>query len=281
MTAMRQLASMTNGLIEWKAPTHIAAAGWKHRNLSRVEQEWVLGSRRRTRRHRRPCGVQLSSAAETRGRVAAQKTFDDPSDMKRVQAEHATRGCRESPIFSQVDLRTFLVLTTHVMLCKSEIRRRQKSSTTWLIWTQPHLNRKLTRCGCWPQSPQWSVEATNSESLWDPVSSSQTNSWPKQTSLEQCMSVSSCVKTQKLNLPSFAKALASVVSITSWLVHDHAILQEKRAAEIFDEDGQRSLERLFPGFTEDSSEQATLSVRTTPQMTRFRDVQQAINMATV
>ena len=33
----------------------------------------------------------------------------------------------------------------------------------------------------------------------------------------------------------------------------------KRAAEICDEVGQRSLERLFPGFTEDSLVQATLS----------------------
>ena len=37
-------------------------------------------------------------------------------------------------------------------------------------------------------------------------------------------------------------------------VHDHTILQEKRAAEIHDEVGQRSLERFFPGITEDSSE---------------------------
>ena len=42
-------------------------------------------------------------------------------------------------------------------------------------------------------------------------------------------------------------------------MHGHTILQEKRAAEIFDEIGQRSFERVFPGFTEDSLEQATLS----------------------
>ena len=42
-------------------------------------------------------------------------------------------------------------------------------------------------------------------------------------------------------------------------VHGHDILQEKRAAEIYDEVGQRSLERLFPRFTDDRSEQATLS----------------------
>ena len=41
-------------------------------------------------------------------------------------------------------------------------------------------------------------------------------------------------------------------------VHGHTILNEEEAAQIF-EGGRRSLERLFPGFTEDSSEQAALS----------------------
>ena len=41
-------------------------------------------------------------------------------------------------------------------------------------------------------------------------------------------------------------------------VHGHTIFQEQEATQIFDV-GQRSLQRLFPGFTEDSSEQATLS----------------------
>ena len=35
--------------------------------------------------------------------------------------------------------------------------------------------------------------------------------------------------------------------------HGHTILQEQRAAEIFAEVGQRSLERLFPAFTEDGT----------------------------
>ena len=42
-------------------------------------------------------------------------------------------------------------------------------------------------------------------------------------------------------------------------VHGHTILQDQRAAEIYDEVGQQSLERLFPDFTEDSMVQATLS----------------------
>ena len=39
----------------------------------------------------------------------------------------------------------------------------------------------------------------------------------------------------------------------------HTILEEQRAAAVYDEIGQRSLERLFPGLTEDSMTQATLS----------------------
>ena len=42
-------------------------------------------------------------------------------------------------------------------------------------------------------------------------------------------------------------------------LHGKPILQEKRAAEISDEVGQRCLGRLFPRFTEDSLVQATLS----------------------
>ena len=58
------------------------------------------------------------------------------------------------------------------------------------------------------------------------------------------------------------RLLASVSTVaagSNTLVHGQTILQEKRAAEIYDEVGHSSLERLFPGFTEDSSEQATLS----------------------
>ena len=42
-------------------------------------------------------------------------------------------------------------------------------------------------------------------------------------------------------------------------LHGHTILQDKRSADMYDEVAQRSLERLFPGITEDTSEQATLS----------------------
>ena len=42
-------------------------------------------------------------------------------------------------------------------------------------------------------------------------------------------------------------------------VHGHTILTEEATAKTFDAVRQESLERLFPGFTEESTEQATLS----------------------
>ena len=44
-------------------------------------------------------------------------------------------------------------------------------------------------------------------------------------------------------------------------IHGHTIFQEQRAADTHVEFGQRSLERLFPGLTEDSVTQATLESR--------------------
>ena len=107
--------------------------------------------------------------------------------------------------------------------------------------------------------PEWRV---NDVCLLASVSTAacgiwQTNFW-RQTSFAPCMNVSSCVRTRRQNLPSSASVLASVESTTS---SECTVTQffKRQAANIFDEVGQRSLERLLPGFTEDGLEQATLS----------------------
>ena len=70
--------------------------------------------------------------------------------------------------------------------------------------------------------------------------------------------LSNCVRTLKQNFP-FSASLG-VSRINHILrVHGHTVLQERQAAKIFDEVGQGKFERLFPGFTEDGLEQATLS----------------------
>ena len=65
------------------------------------------------------------------------------------------------------------------------------------------------------------------------------------------MNVSGCGRTRTHSFALLRESLG--VSRTNHIlrVSGHTILQEKRAAEIFDEVGQRSLERLFPGFAED------------------------------
>ena len=103
------------GMIEWKAvreavsrflPKHTAAAGWKHRNLSHVEQQEVLpmpkdrGAEQGDVDGSLECNLALGLvAAKTRGRVTAQQAsgslpwigVGDPSDAQRLQAEHAAR----------------------------------------------------------------------------------------------------------------------------------------------------------------------------------------------
>ena len=78
-------------------------------------------------------------------------------------------------------------------------------------------------------------------------------------SFEQCTNVSSSGTNRRRSSPCSERVWEVAASTTSFGFHGHTILQEQWAAEIYDEIGQRSLERLFPGLTEDSMMQATLS----------------------
>ena len=75
---------------------------------------------------------------------------------------------------------------------------------------------------------------------------------------QQCTNAFSFARTRRRNLPSSERVWELAESTTS-CEYTVTILQEQRAADIHDEVGQRSLERLFPGLTEDSVTQATLS----------------------
>ena len=115
-------------MIEWKAvreaasrflPKHTAAAGWKHRSLSHVEQEGLSplakdrGAEQGDVDGPLECSLALGMVAETRGRVAALH----PSDIQRLQAEHAVR-LQELPTSSWVVLENSLELTTRGTRCK-------------------------------------------------------------------------------------------------------------------------------------------------------------------
>ena len=94
------------------------------------------------------------------------------------------------------------------------------------------------------------------ESLSDLDRSLRTNSWARQTSSERRTNASNSARTRRR-----CSECLGVSRINHLLrVHGHTILQEQRAAEIYDEIGQRSLERLFPSLTEDSMTQAALGV---------------------
>ena len=78
-------------------------------------------------------------------------------------------------------------------------------------------------------------------------------------SSEPCTNASSFARTRRRSSPSF-KRVWEVSRINHILrVHGHTILEEQSAAAVYDEIGQRSLKQLFPGLTEDSMTQATLS----------------------
>ena len=105
-------------MIEWRPvreaaarllPKRTAVAAWKHRDLSHVEQDGLplmpkdRGAEQGDVDGPLECSLALGMvAAETRGRVAALQASggfscaDDPSDIQRLQAEHADRVQRVS-----------------------------------------------------------------------------------------------------------------------------------------------------------------------------------------
>ena len=94
---------------------------------------------------------------------------------------------------------------------------------------------------------------------WAHDTASRTSSWQKQTSFGRCVSAFICARIQKQSSPSFVKAWESAVSITSSECIVDRFWTSKQQPRTIDEVGSGSLERLLPGFTGDSTQQATLS----------------------
>ena len=78
-------------------------------------------------------------------------------------------------------------------------------------------------------------------------------------SSEQCTNASSTARTHRRNLHSFGKVWKLAASTTSCEYTATQSWRNKVLQRSSTRIGQRSLERLFPGFTEDSMTQATLS----------------------
>ena len=114
---------------------------------------------------------------------------------------------------------------------------------------QRHPSGELATCGTWPKLMQSPTAASRSESPLGLGSSS-----PEQGRRHPSGARTRPRPTDRVRPPS-----RMAVSTTSCGFTAHTILQEQSAAAVYDEIGQRSFERLFPGLTEDSMTQATLS----------------------
>ena len=142
-----------------------------------------------------------------------------------------------------------------VKLEQSATHRRLKSLVICQTRMLPRQSGESVMLAFWPLSPRRPVEVTHLDLQWDPVSLLRTNFWPKQMSSVPCVNVCQDPQTEM----SLLRERVGVSRNNHILrVQGHTSLQETRAAEIFNEVGQRSFGRLFPGFTEDSLEQATL-----------------------
>ena len=265
--------------IEWKA------AGWKHRNLSHVEQEEVCPMPQDRCAEQGDVDSPLECSLALGMVAAAQQAsgslpwirVDYPTETQRLLAENTQPRCRKSLIFSWVDLKNSLKLMIHVMRYK-----RTKASPTYGPWMTVtclpvlvpsclhEFDDANTKVGAErnPQKtvvetyiedldaapPQWKVDDVRKLATVSTVTAGGTTLGVAvgQTSSELCQDPQT-----EFALLRESLGVRRINHIMR--VHGHTILQEQRAVEIFGEVGQRSLERLFPGFTEYSSEQATPS----------------------
>ena len=149
-------------------------------------------------------------------------------------------------------------------------RQRQGRSGTEPTENRSHLLRERSGCGATRVEDPRRAEhgenlcrlptvASHSESLLDLSSSSRTSSWARQTSSERCTNVFNSARTRRRSSPSSERVWESALSTISGGFPATKSCRNRGAAEVHDEVGQRSLERLFPGLTEDSMTQATLS----------------------
>ena len=120
---------------------------------------------------------------------------------------------------------------------------------------QRHPSGELVTCGAWPKT---SAVTDGSITLGVAVGSA-----------DQLLSKADVIRAMHERVQLFQDPQTEFALLRESLgvgcinhilrIHGHTILQEQSAAEVYDEIGQRSLERLFLGLTEDSKTQATLS----------------------
>ena len=171
---------------------------------------------------------------------------DDPSELQRLQADHAVRlqetvnfqlggpekltgtddpwralqkngGLADLWYMDDGDILCHpIMVPSHlqefdIANAKVGAERNPQTSPTWT--TLCAAPGELVTCRTWPNSPQSLPEVSRSESLLDHDRTSRTNSWAKQTSFEQCTNACSSARTRRRDLP-FERVEESVASTT-------------------------------------------------------------------
>ena len=219
-------------------------------------------------------------AAETRERVPVQQAsgsllcigVDDPSGIPRVQAEHTAKLQRVSNYQlggpeklsgagtprralqkngGIADLGAWMMVTSCITrswcrhtctnsMEQNETHRNRKSFSTWTTWVRHLLSEALMTCGAWPQ------RLHGSTTLGVAVG-------PRQFIVDQLLDQADVIRAMHERVQlcqdpqtefAFLRESLGVSRKHILRVHGHTIQQERQAAEIFDEAGQRSLERL-------------------------------------
>ena len=139
-------------------------------------------------------------------------------------------------------------------------RIRQKTEVIFYISDLDNtlLTGKSAKSAPWPPSTRRCVATSYSGSRWDHRAESKTSSWQQWMSFEPCANVFSCVKIRRQNLP-FLESLGGSRINHIFRERGHAVFQWKRRSKLLIKLDKWSLERLYPGLTEDCAQQAALS----------------------
>ena len=256
------------GMIEWKAVREAASRIFpKH-----AEQGDIDGPLSAAWQRRRAAAQQAAGSLPWIG-------VDDPSEEQRLQADHATR-MQESVNFqlggpekftgahdpqhalqkngglADLSYRDDGGIMCHPILVPPFLQEFGVANAKVGAERNPQKTQVIYHVNDLDAAPlEWEIRDVQSMAKVSTVttgsitpdlgSTSWTKSWAKQTSFEQCTNASSCGRTRRRSSPSSERVWELAVSTTFLRVHGHPILQEQRAAEIFDEVGQRSLEWLL------------------------------------
>ena len=275
-------------------PKHTAATAWKHRNLSHIEQEGLppvpkdRGAEQGDVNGPLECGLASGMVAtETRRRIAARQAagnlpwrvqetanFQLGVLEKLAGADDPQHALQKKGGLADLWYMDDGDIMCHRILVPSFLQEFDVANARVGAERNPQKTEVINYVnGLDAAPPEWRIRDVQNTAKVTTVTEGCITLGvavgPRQHIADQLLAkadviramhqrVQQCQDRQtEFALPRESLGVSRINHILQ--VHGHTILQEKRGAEIFDEVGQRPLERLFPGFTEDSLTQATLS----------------------